>query len=162
MREIVLAGGCFWGVEAYFETLDGVAQTKVGYANGNFENPTYEMVCEQETGYAEACYIKYDSKIISLEKLLEAYWIIVDPTVKDRQGPDEGTQYRTGIYYYSDDDLSIILSSRDKEQLKYDRPIVTEIESLQNFFDAEIYHQKYLEKNPNGYCHIPRELLKKH
>jgi peptide-methionine (S)-S-oxide reductase len=161
MTKIVFAGGCFWGVEAYFESLEGVLETKVGYANGDFKNPTYEMVCEKETGFAEACYIKYDSEIISLDELLKAYWIIVDPTVKDRQGHDTGTQYRTGIYYYSDDDLSIILSSRDKEQLKYDNAIVTEIEPLKNFFDAEEYHQKYLEKNPNGYCHIPRQLLKK-
>lgn len=161
MKEIVLAGGCFWGVQAYFDTIDGVVETKVGYANGNKENPTYEEVCTNTTGFAEACHIKYDENIISLEDLLRNYWKIINPTLKDRQGNDIGTQYRTGIYYIDSDDADIIIKSRDEEQKKYDKQIVTEIEPLKNFYDAEEYHQKYLEKNPNGYCHIPRELFKK-
>ncbi|OXT09269.1 peptide-methionine (S)-S-oxide reductase [Thermoanaerobacterium thermosaccharolyticum] len=161
MKEIVLAGGCFWGVQAYFDTIDGVAETKVGYANGNKENPTYEEVCTNTTGFAEACYVRYDENIISLEDLLRNYWKIINPTLKNRQGNDIGTQYRTGIYYIDSNDADIIIKSRDEEQKKYDKPIVTEIEPLKNFYDAEEYHQKYLEKNPNGYCHIPRELFKK-
>ncbi|MCP2239751.1 peptide-methionine (S)-S-oxide reductase MsrA [Thermoanaerobacterium thermosaccharolyticum] len=161
MKEIVLAGGCFWGVQAYFDTIDGVAETKVGYANRNKENPTYEEVCTNTTGFAEACYVRYDENIISLEDLLRNYWKIINPTLKNRQGNDIGTQYRTGIYYIDSDDADIIIKSRDEEQKKYDKPIVTEIEPLKNFYDAEEYHQKYLEKNPNGYCHIPRELFKK-
>ncbi|MEG6566139.1 peptide-methionine (S)-S-oxide reductase MsrA [Thermoanaerobacterium saccharolyticum] len=161
MKEIVLAGGCFWGVQAYFDTIDGVIETKVGYANGNKENPTYEEVCTNTTGFAEACYIKYDESIISLEDLLRSYWKIVDPTLKNRQGNDIGTQYRTGIYYIDDGDLNVILKSKEEEQKKYEKPIVTEIEPLKNFYDAEEYHQKYLKKNPNGYCHIPRELFEK-
>ncbi|MDF2504794.1 peptide-methionine (S)-S-oxide reductase MsrA [Clostridium sp.] len=160
MKKIVLAGGCFWGVEAYFNNIKGVISTKVGYANGNKENPTYEEVCNNHTGHAEACYIEYDEKIISLEKLLESYWVIVDPTIKDRQGNDVGNQYRTGIYYIEDDDYETILKSIESEQRKYDNIIVTEVLSLKNFYDAEEYHQKYLNKNPNGYCHIPRDLLK--
>lgn len=162
MKEIVFAGGCFWGVEAYFNTIDGVISTKVGYANGHTENPTYKEVCENTTGYAEACYIKYDEKKVILEKLLEAYWKVVDPTIKDRQGHDVGTQYRTGVYYIDENDLKVILKSKEEEQKKYEAPIVTEFLPLENFYDAEEYHQKYLDKNPNGYCHIPRELLKKH
>ncbi|ADL68671.1 peptide methionine sulfoxide reductase [Thermoanaerobacterium thermosaccharolyticum DSM 571] len=161
MKEIVLAGGCFWGVQAYFDTIDGVAETKVGYANGNKENPTYEEVCTNTTGFAEACYVRYDENIISLEDLLRNYWKIINPTLKNRQGNDIGTQYRTVIYYIDSDDADIIIKSRDEEQKKYDKPIVTEIEPLKNFYDAEEYHQKYLEKNPNGYCHIPREFFKK-
>lgn len=161
MKNIVLAGGCFWGVEAYFNTMDGVTSTKVGYANGNTENPNYKEVCTDRTGFAEACYINYDESKTNLEKILEAYWKVVDPTILNRQGHDEGTQYRTGIYYTNADDLSVIESSRDEEQKKYDKTIVTEIGPLKNFYDAEEYHQKYLDKNPGGYCHIPRELLKK-
>lgn len=161
MKKIVFAGGCFWGVEAYFNTLEGVNNTVVGYANGSTENPTYEEVCKNTTGFAEACNIEYDEKIVSLDELLDAYWKVVDPTIKDRQGHDIGTQYRTGIYYVDQEDKTIIESSRDNEQNKYEEVIVTEILPLENFYEAEKYHQEYLKKNPNGYCHIPKELLKK-
>lgn len=161
MKKIVLAGGCFWGVEAYLNTIKGITETKVGYANGRVPNPTYEMVCQLNTGYAEACYVEYDEKQLSLEKLLEAFWAIVDPTVLNRQGHDVGSQYRTGIYYSDESDIEAIVKSKDEEQKKYEKKIVTEIKPLENFYVAEEYHQKYLDKNPNGYCHIPRELLKK-
>ncbi|MDP4145656.1 MAG: peptide-methionine (S)-S-oxide reductase MsrA [Bacillota bacterium] len=161
MKDIVFAGGCFWGVEAYFNLIDGVMNTKVGYANGNTENPTYEAVCSKNTGFAEACYITYEENKVSLTELLRAYWKVVDPTILNRQGHDIGTQYRTGIYYKDESDLPCILKSREEEQQKYDKPIVTEIDFLKNFYNAEEYHQKYLEKNPTGYCHIPRELLKR-
>jgi peptide-methionine (S)-S-oxide reductase len=161
MKKIIFAGGCFWGVEAYFNTIAGVINTKVGYANGHTENPTYEQVCKNGTGFAEACYIEYDENAVKIENLLDAYWKVVDPTIKDRQGHDVGIQYRTGIYYVDETDLDIILKSKDAEQEKYEDPIVTEILPLSNFYNAEQYHQKYLDKNPTGYCHIPRELLKK-
>lgn len=161
MKKIIFAGGCFWGVEAYFNTIDGVFATKVGYANGNTENPTYEEVCEHGTGYAEACYLEYDENKVLLKKLLSAYWKVVDPTIQDRQGYDVGNQYRTGIYYVDDKDLEVILESKEEEQKNYKDKIVTEISPLNTFYDAEVYHQKYLDKHPNGYCHIPRELLKK-
>ena len=159
MKKIVLAGGCFWGVEAFMSKKNGVTFTKVGYANGRTEDPTYEEVCSHKTGYAEACYIEYDEKIISLEELLTAYWRIVDPTVLDKQGHDIGNQYRTGIYFYDTEDLTVINQSKIQEQSKYKKPIVTEIEIVKNFYDAEEYHQKYLVKNPKGYCHIPFDLL---
>lgn len=154
MKEIVFAGGCFWGVEEYMSRIKGVSETKVGYANGKTENPTYQEVKTGETGHAEACYVKYDDAQISLKELLKRFWRVVDPTVLNRQGPDEGTQYRTGIYYINDEDLPIIRESMEEEQKKYSEPIVTEIESLKCFYDAEEYHQKYLKKNPGGYCHI--------
>lgn len=154
MKEIVLAGGCFWGVEEYMSRINGVVDTKVGYANGTKPNPTYEEVCTGTTGHVEACYVKFDEKIISLKELLNKFWNIIDPTLLNRQGPDIGNQYRTGIYYKDEKDLSIINETLKKEQKKYDKPIVTEIEKLKVFYDAEEYHQKYLKKNPGGYCHI--------
>jgi len=154
MREIVLAGGCFWGVEAYMGNIEGVVETKVGYSNGNTKSPTYEEVKTGTTGHAEVCYIKYDENIISLEALLNKFWRIIEPTILNQQGPDVGHQYRTGIYYMDDGDLETILKTKDEQQKLYDRPIVTEIEALKSFYDAEEYHQKYLQKNPSGYCHI--------
>lgn len=161
MKSIVFAGGCFWGVEAYFKNIPGVVSTKTGYANGHTKNPTYQEVCENSTGFAEACYLHYDESKVKLESLLQAFWKIVDPTVKDRQGHDIGNQYRTGIYYSDEKDLEIINSSKNAEQRNYSNQIVTEIAPLLSFYDAEEYHQKYLDKNPNGYCHIPKSLLGK-
>ncbi|MCC5911084.1 MAG: peptide-methionine (S)-S-oxide reductase MsrA [Clostridiaceae bacterium] len=154
MKEIVIAGGCFWGVEAYMERIEGVVETKVGYANGHIENPTYQQVTTSRTGHTEACYIKYDENIIDLHDLLKRFWKIINPTIVNRQGPDRGPQYRTGIYYMEDEDLDIILKTKEEEQKKYEEPIVTEIEPLKCFYEAEEYHQKYLQKNPRGYCHI--------
>ena len=154
MKEIVLCGGCFWGIEAYMLKIKGVMETKVGYANGDRVNPTYEEVCTKITGHAEACLVKYDESIITLEELLNRFWSIIDPTIRDRQGNDKGTQYRTGIYYLDEKDLDTILKTKDKQQERYEDDIVTEIEPLKCFYDAEEYHQKYLKKNPGGYCHI--------
>lgn len=157
MKKVVLAGGCFWGVEEYISRIKGVIETKVGYANGTKENPTYEEVCRRDTGHAEACYVTYDENLIGLEQLLNKFWQIIDPTVANRQGNDIGHQYRTGIFYTDKDDLPVILKSKDEEQKKYSKTIVTEIEPLSCFYDAEGYHQKYLKKNPGGYCHIKLE-----
>jgi methionine-S-sulfoxide reductase len=154
MKKIILAGGCFWGVEEYMSRIKGVIETKVGYANGTKENPTYEEVCRKDTGHTEACYIVYDENLINLDQLLDKFWQIIDPTVINRQGNDIGHQYRTGIFYTDKDDLPVILKSKDEEQKKYSKAIVTEIEPLSCFYDAEEYHQKYLKKNPGGYCHI--------
>jgi peptide-methionine (S)-S-oxide reductase len=158
-QKIVLAGGCFWGVEAYFANITGVTDTCVGYANGNTENPTYEQVCSHTTGFAEACMLEYDNETITLERLLDYFWKVIDPTILNRQGHDIGNQYRTGIYYFNEEDLPAIHKSVKEEQKNYDKPIVTEVERVKNFYNAEEYHQKYLVKNPNGYCHIPRELI---
>lgn len=158
MKKIVIAGGCFWGVEAYMERLAGVTFTKVGYANGSTENPTYEEVCRGTTGHVEAVWIEYDEEILSLDQLLVSFWHIIDPTLLNRQGPDIGHQYRTGLYYTDPNDLAALEASKAREQEKHDRPIVTEIEPLTAFYDAEDYHQKYLQKNPSGYCHIDLSL----
>ncbi len=156
MKEIYLAGGCFWGMQAYFDLRKGIEETVVGYANGNTKNPTYEEVCTNTTGFAEVLHIKYNENEITLNKILEDFWRVIDPTLLNRQGGDTGTQYRTGIYYIPGDgeDLDVINESLKKEALKYDKKIVTEVMPLKNFYPAEKYHQKYLQKNPNGYCHI--------
>jgi len=156
MKEIYLAGGCFWGLQAYFDLRKGIKETVVGYANGI--TPTYQEVCTNTTGYAETVYIKYDENEITLNKILEDFFKVIDPTLLNRQGGDMGTQYRTGIYYVDKEDLIVINESVEKEKLKYSKPIVTEVEPLKNFYAAEEYHQKYLEKNPNGYCHIDLSL----
>lgn len=151
---IYLAGGCFWGVEAYFGNLPGVVNTTVGYANGQIENPTYEQVSKGDTDFAETVMIKYNPQKISLQELLQNYFDIVDITSLNRQAHDIGTQYRSGIYYLNDNDRKIIEKALNEEQQKYEMPIVTEVKKLENFYPAEEYHQKYLKKNPHGYCHI--------
>jgi peptide methionine sulfoxide reductase msrA/msrB len=162
LKTIYLAGGCFWGIEAYFSKLKGVSETKVGYANGVIPNPSYEEVCNLDTGHAEAVKVVYNPNIISLRRLLEEFFKVIDPTSLNQQGGDIGKQYRTGIYYTSDDssetnDLAIInevLEEEKKKQEKNNKSVVTEVKPLESFYEAEEYHQKYLEKNPQGYCHI--------
>lgn len=154
MKEIYLAGGCFWGVAEYFSRIKGVVETEVGYANGRRENPSYEQVCTGTTGHTETTLVKFDEELISLEKVLNNFWHIIDPTQLNRQGPDKGTQYRTGIYYVDEADKEVILKTLEKVKKRYDDPIVTEIEPLKSYFKAEEYHQDYLKKNPGGYCHI--------
>ena len=154
MKEIYLAGGCFWGVEEYMSRIKGVVDTEVGYANGKWPNPSYEEVCTGTTGHTETTYVKFDESIISLEELLGRFWNIIDPTVLNRQGPDRGSQYRTGIYYKDEEDLKAINKTLEEEKKKYKDNIVTEIMPLESFYEAESYHQDYLKKNPGGYCHI--------
>lgn len=154
MKRIVLGGGCFWGVEEFFSRINGVMNTEVGYANGRTENPTYEDVCYGNTYFAEVCLIDYDENIISLEEMLSKFWSIIDPTTLNRQGNDIGSQYRTGIYYVDKADEEIIIKSVDNLQKNYIKKIATEIKPLENYYKAEEYHQRYLKKNPNGYCHI--------
>lgn len=154
MKKIILAGGCFWGVEEFISRIPGVISTEVGYANGRTLNPTYEDVCYKNTYFAEVCYVTYDENKLSLDSLLDKFWTIINPTTLNRQGPDVGSQYRSGIYYIDEADLDIILKSKEKLQQSYDKKIVTEVEPLENYYTAEEYHQKYLKKNPGGYCHI--------
>ena len=158
MKEIYLAGGCFWGVEEYFSRIEGVVDTDVGYANGRRENPTYEQVCTGTTGHAETTYLKYDEGVVSLEFLLEKFFKIIDPTLLNRQGGDIGNQYRTGIYYLDEEDIPVIKEIMDQVGEKYREPIVTELEPLRSYFSAEEYHQDYLKKNPGGYCHVDMSL----
>lgn len=159
--EIYLAGGCFWGTEKFLSLINGVDNTQVGYANGKTINPTYHEVCHNNTGHAETVKVVYDPETITLERLLELFFDAIDPTSVNRQGGDVGSQYRTGIYYIDDGDLPIIQKSIEKLQQKYEKPIAIEVEPLKNYSPAEEYHQRYLDKNPNGYCHIRPELFVK-
>ena len=151
---IYLAGGCFWGVEAFMSRLKGVNQTEVGYANGNDLAPTYEKVCSGKTGHAETVKVTYNPEIIALEEILEKFFGIIDPYSKNRQGVDVGTQYRTGIYWQEDSQKNTVLQFLARKQKESPKRIVTEARPIGSFYPAEEYHQKYLEKNPQGYCHV--------
>jgi len=161
MPVIYLAGGCFWGMEKYLRSIRGVLSTEVGYANGKTENPTYEEVCHNDTGHAETVKVDYDENVLPLSFLLELYFDAIDPTSVNRQGGDVGTQYRTGIYYVDEGDLPIIRRVVERLQKRCESPIATEVKPLENFYPAEEYHQKYLDKNPGGYCHIGLDKFKK-
>ena len=152
MKTIVMAGGCFWGVEAYFKQLNGVIKTTTGYINGK-RQPTYEQVCNF-SGHAEAVMVTYDSKIIPLKKLLDHFFNIVDPTSINKQGNDIGIQYRTGIYNFNNDQEAFIKNYFQIKQKEYQKNIVIELATGLIFYPAEEYHQNYLEKNQDGYCHI--------
>ena len=154
VREIYLAGGCFWGLEEYFSRVEGVVDATVGYANGSTENPTYKEVCYDNTGHAETVHVMYDSSVISLTEILKYFFRVVDPTSLNKQGNDVGTQYRSGIYYTDEDDRQVIEYAMEAEQKKHDKELVVEVEPLDGYYLAEEYHQDYLKKNPNGYCHI--------
>jgi peptide methionine sulfoxide reductase msrA/msrB len=159
-KEIYLAGGCFWGIQAYIDRIVGVEYTNVGYANGNSEETDYYSI--KETGHAETVHVVYNPEKITLEELLGYFYGIIDPTSLNKQGNDQGSQYRSGIYYVNEEDKKIIKAATENEQAKFSEKIVTEIQPLENYILAEDYHQDYLEKNPDGYCHInlsniPRE-----
>lgn len=160
MKEIVIAGGCFWGVQEYYSRLKGVESTVVGYANGITDNPTYEEVCTGKTNFVEAVYIHYDENIIPLEKIIEHLFRFIDPTSLNRQGGDIGTQYRTGVYYIDEADQAIAQQYIQSRQSEYSKPIVVEVLPLKNFYEAEEYHQKYLVKNPTGYCHVNFDVIR--
>lgn len=154
LREVYFAGGCFWGVEEYFSRVPGVAGVSSGYANGTTENPSYEEVCSGATGHAEAVRVVYDPTVMSLKSLTQALFRIIDPLSVNKQGNDRGIQYRTGVYYADDADLPVLQEVFETEQEKLSSPMATELVPLENFYEAEDYHQDYLKKNPGGYCHI--------
>jgi methionine-S-sulfoxide reductase len=154
---VFLAGGCFWGVEKYLALIPGVIKTEVGYANGRTEYPSYEDVCFRNTGHAETVLVEYNSDKLELSSLLDLFYKVIDPTSLNRQGNDVGTQYRTGIYYVDEADLNIIDASISQLGERTTRPVVVEVKPLENYYAAEEYHQKYLEKNPGGYCHISND-----
>lgn len=156
-KQIILAGGCFWGMEKYFQEINGVIETEVGFANGNTKNPTYEDVCYRNTGHAEVVKLKYDPDVASLPFLLNMYYKVIDPTVLNRQGNDVGTQYRTGIYFIDPQDEGIIKNSINQLQEDYTKKIAIEVLPLDNYTAAGQDHQKYLDKNPSGYCHIGKD-----
>ncbi len=160
LKEIYYAGGCFWGVEEYFSRIHGIADVTVGYANGSTAHPTYREVCSQKTGHAETVHVRYDPTQISLKTLTEQFFKIINPTSVNRQGNDVGTQYRTGIYYTDERDRSVIEPIMRTVQEKYGKPLAVELMPLKNYYLAEEYHQDYLRKNPNGYCHISFDSLK--
>ena len=155
-KTIYLAGGCFWGCQKYFDRLPGVVETQVGYANGHTVAPTYEQVKHENTGHAETVRVDFDPRRIPLAQLLDFYFLVIDPLSVNKQGEDEGIQYRTGIYFTDRADLPVIMAAVRREEEKAGAPLAVATEPLRNFFSAEEYHQKYLEKNPDGYCHIPR------
>jgi len=158
-KEIYFAGGCFWGTEHFFKQIEGVLETEVGFANGHTENPTYKEVYTDQTGFAETVYVKYNPDVVSLEFLLNMFFKAIDPTSLNKQGEDEGTRYRTGVYYTSDDDLAVIEKVFAQEQQNHQQPLAVEKQPLQNYYSAEDYHQDYLDKNPTGYCHLPVALF---
>ena len=157
LKEIYLAGGCFWGTEKYLSNINGIVKTDVGYANGTTENPSYEEVCHKNTGHAETVRVFYNPQLVRTEFILNLYYDVIDPTSVNRQGGDSGVQYRSGIYYVEDQDQIVIQKSIQELQAKHDKPIAIEVLPLKNYYLAEAYHQKYLDKNPNGYCHIRKE-----
>ena len=155
MKTIYIAGGCFWGVEKYIGEVHGVTATEVGYANGTSSSAKYE----DGSGYAEAVKVDYDPAVAPLPFLLDLFYDVIDPTSLNRQGNDMGTEYRTGIYYTDPADKPVIEKSLAELQKKYTQPLAIETGPLTTYTRAEDYHQKYLAKNPFGYCHIPRKLF---
>lgn len=158
-KELYLAAGCFWGAEHFFKQIQGVTFTEVGFANGNTDNPTYEQVYTDTTGYAETVHLRYNPLQVSLGFLLEMYFKAIDPTSLNQQGEDRGTRYRTGIYYTDADDLPFINFSMAQEAPSHGLPLQVEVQPLRNFYPAEEYHQDYLDNNPTGYCHLPVALF---
>ncbi len=158
METIYLAGGCFWGVEEYFKQFDGVFDTQVGYANGPYEMTNYADVCAG-SGHAETVKVSFDNSVISLNDILEYYFLVIDPVSVNKQGNDRGIQYRTGIYYTDENQLDTIKAIYQRKQEEIGQPLAVEVTTLDNFFAAEEYHQDYLDKNPNGYCHIPNNMM---
>lgn len=151
-KVIYLAGGCFWGVEAYFKQLDGVIDTEVGYANGKEGETDYDKV--NETGHAETLKLTYDPQILPLRKVLSYYYYIINPFTINRQGNDRGSQYRTGIFTVDEEDKKMAQEFLWEKQEKEEEKIQVLVEDLKNFIKAEDYHQDFLDKNPSGYCHV--------
>ena len=155
MKTIYFAGGCFWGTQHFFAQVSGVKEAVCGYANGNTLNPKYEEVYTDTTGFAETVKVTYNPERVSLEELTDYFFCIIDPLSLNRQGHDEGTRYRTGIYYTDENELPTIKNVYAREEKKAGVPLVVELEPLRNFYPAEERHQDYLDKNPEGYCHLP-------
>ena len=154
MKTIYLAGGCFWGMQKFLDQFDGVLHTEVGYANGPDAAPRYEDVCS-DSGHAETVRVDYDETVLPLRELLQFYFMVIDPVSVNRQGMDAGIQYRTGVYYTDEGQLQEIDAVFSEVAETVGAPLAVEKLPIQNFFSAEEYHQKYLDKNPAGYCHIP-------
>jgi peptide-methionine (S)-S-oxide reductase len=156
MAKATFAAGCFWGVEATFRQIPGVTSTRVGYTGGEMKDPTYKDVCTDRTGHAEAVEVSYEPEKVSYEVLLNTFWENHDPTQLNRQGPDFGSQYRSAIFYHSPEQEQAARESKEKLEKsgKFSRPIVTQIVPAVTFYEAEDYHQQYLEKRGLAHCHI--------
>ena len=151
-RKATFGAGCFWGVEAAFRRIDGVSQTRVGYAGGRVENPSYEQVCYDGTGHAEVVEVTYDATLVPYEQLLAVFWVEHDPTQLNRQGPDVGSQYRSVIFVHDEEQRLAAQASRERIGQHLSRPVVTQIEDAPPFWEAEDYHQQYLEKRGLASC----------
>ncbi len=156
VKTIYLAGGCFWGLQKFLDQFDGVLSTETGYANGPDHAPSYQEVC-RNSGHAETVRIEYDDEILPLEQLLDYYFMVIDPVSVNRQGEDTGIQYRTGIFYTDEEQHRVAQNVYDRQEKAVKKPLAVIVEPVRNFFSAEEYHQKYLDKNPGGYCHIPQK-----
>ncbi len=159
MKTLYLAGGCFWGTQKFFDQFPGVRETETGYANGETASPTYEDVRYRGTGHAETVRIVFDETVLPVETLIGYYFLAIDPVSVNRQGDDVGVQYRTGIYYDDPGLLPAIEAAYAEEEKKVGQKLAVEIRPLSGFYPAEEYHQKYLDRHPDGYCHIPAKLL---
>jgi peptide-methionine (S)-S-oxide reductase len=157
MEKALFALGCFWGSEAAFRQVPGVAATTVGYSGGSTVNPTYKEVCTDRTGHAEVVEVEFNPEVVSFEDLLRVFWDSHDPTTRNRQGPDVGTQYRSAVFYFTPVQEAAARNSKQaiEQSGKFSRPIVTEITAAGPFYRAEEYHQQYLEKNGQAACHLP-------
>ena len=151
-KKATFGAGCFWGVEAAFRQIDGVTRTEAGYEGGKLDNPTYEDVCSHTTGHAEVVEVTYDPEQVSYEQLLDVFWRKHDPTQLNRQGWDVGDQYRSVVLFHDDEQRQAAERSKDSEQARYRKPIVTQIEPAPTFYEAEDYHQQYLEKRGRSSC----------
>lgn len=149
------AAGCFWGVQYYFDQIPGVTKTTVGYTQGSIKDPTYDDVCTHTTGHAETLELEFDDKIINYETLVMQFFRMHDPTQLNRQGPDVGNSYRSGIYYFDDDQKAVAEKYKNAAAKDFKQPIATEIKPVEPFYKAEDYHQKFAERTGRGMCHIP-------
>ncbi len=159
IKDIYFAAGCFWGAQKYFKLVDGVVGTVVGYANGDTLNPTYKDVYTDATGYAETVHVQYDTSLAPIEFLVSMFFKAIDPLSMYKQGEDIGTRYRTGIYYTDEEDKAAIIEVYVSVEKEYGSRLAVEVQPLKNFYTAEEMHQDYLEKNPEGYCHLPESLF---
>lgn len=154
MQEIYLGAGCFWGTQYFFDSINGVTETEVGYSGGKYDNPTYEDVCYKETGHAEVCRVVFDESVVSLEEIVKYFFKMHDPTLVNRQGPDIGTQYRSIILYTTTSQKDVIDEVVLALSPEYSKPFATEITALKKFWPAEDYHQKFTKRTGRGACHV--------
>jgi methionine-S-sulfoxide reductase len=159
-QKALFAAGCFWGVQFYFDEVPGVVKTTVGYTGGHTDNPTYEDVCSHATGHAEAVLVEFDPAKVTYETLLKHFFRLHDPTQLNRQGPDVGANYRSAIFYFDDSQKAAAEKVRDEMRANFNQPIVTAINPVSKFYEAEAYHQKYTQRTGRGMCHVPYAPIK--